>query len=178
MCPGGLSPVADRDRHRCVGVGVVAELAVGVLAPAAGGVVDHQRTRVVAAGGDAGDPAECGGGVGGVEDRDRHLGVGVGVVAELAVGVLAPAAGGVVDHQRTRVVAAGGDARNPAECGGGVGGVEDRDRHLGVGVGVVAELAVGVLAPAAGGVVDHQRTSESLGVWCMVNTCPEEDVDE
>ena len=72
VCPGGLSPVADRDWHVGSCVGAVAEQEVLVVAPAAGGAVGHDRTSVGAAGGDAGYPAEGCGGVGGVKDRDWH----------------------------------------------------------------------------------------------------------
>ena len=118
-----------------------------VVAPAFGGAVRQQRTRM---------DATCG-------DRDRLLPttgrspppastscVG-GAVPQLTVAVQAPALGGPVRQQRTRMGAARGDRDR-------VGQAAHHHRRRRVGRGAVAQLPEAVEAPALGGPVRQQRT--------------------
>ena len=115
-----------------------AELAVTVPSPAALAAVGEGGAGV---GGAAGDRD------GGVEARDfdGHEAVGGRAVAELAVGVVAPA----VD---ARAFGFAHDGAGVAHAGGDGGGVRDsrtlRGRRPIAGGGAVAELARGVVAPA------------------------------
>ena len=68
----------DRDRGGLVRRRAVAELAVGVVAPAVDGAVGEEGAGVVRAGGDRGDAREAG-------DGDRGESVRRRPVAELAV---------------------------------------------------------------------------------------------
>jgi hypothetical protein len=82
--------------------------------------------------------------------RDRRGAVEQGAVAELAVGVVAPAAHGAAHESRAREATAHGEFDR-------VGDARHRDGREARGGGAVAELAVEVEAPAAHRAVGHER---------------------
>src|SRR5436309_2497779 len=86
----------DRNGAESVRRRPVAELGVGVVAPAADGGVGEDGTRMVDAGGDRGGRREARDGDWGDTVRRRP-------VAELTEVVLAPAAGGGVGEEGARV---------------------------------------------------------------------------
>ncbi len=141
----------DLDGCHPVGGGVVAELALGVDAPAPGGVVGQGSAGEELAGSDAEGGTE-GSGAAGADDLDGCRSVGGGVVAELAFGVVAPAPGGAVGLGGAGVFLAGSEVGDGGEGSGAAGSVDLDGGEL-VGGGVVAELAFVVAAPAPGGAV-------------------------
>ena len=135
---------AHPDRCRRVGRGAVPQLAPVVEAPALGGPVRQQRTRMKAAGRDRDRVGEA-------AHHHRSRRVDQGAVPQLTVAVGAPTFGGAVRQQRTRMNAAGRDRHCVVQAA-------DYDRSRRVDQGAVPQLTVAVGAPAFGGPVRQQRT--------------------
>ena len=137
---------AHHDRASTTSVVVpFAQLAEAVVAPALGGPVRQQRTRMRCARRDRDRGARE------AAHRHRRRRVGRGAVAQLTVAVVAPAFGGPVRQQRARMANAGRDRDR-------VGQAAHHHRRRRVGGGAVAQLTVAVVAPAFGGPVRQQRT--------------------
>src|SRR5439155_1061441 len=129
----------------------VAELAVGVEAPALDPAGARQRAGVVGAGCDGRDAACKPGNV------DRGRAVGLRPVAELAVGIVAPPLDPACARERAGAVAAGGNGGDAA-CK-----TNDVDRGRAAGCPPVAELAAAVVAPALDPACARERAAVQAG---------------
>ena len=153
----GQSPAAhDRDRHRRVGRGAVAELTADVLAPRINPAGGSEGEALVGAARDAGDRL-AGEGAGEV-DGHRNQGRGVGAVAQLAAAAIAPGIERAVGGERQRVIGAGGDLDD--RLAGQDPGATHRHRHGGKRVArAVAEVAEAVEAPGENLAVGGERVA-------------------
>ncbi len=155
--PGGVGDRAatggpdDRHRGRVIRRGVVADLALRVVAPAPEAAGCAEGTRVLVAEGDGLDSGQ-GARTADADDLDGCRSVGGGVVAELAFVVQPPAPDAAARTDGAGMLQSQIDVRDAGE-GSGAAGADDLDGCRSVGGGVVAELAFGVVAPAPGGAV-------------------------
>ena len=139
----GVRDASDRNRGHALSGLAVAELAIGVIAPALDPVVGEEGTGVVAADADRVDVRDASD-----PNRSRAFEL-VPSVTEHTVGVAAPALGAVVGEDGAGVAGAGAHL-------GGVRDAFDQYRRRAAGLLTVAELAVGVIAPALDPVVGEE----------------------